>query len=326
MPHLNEPSPGVFVVHLPLPMKPTTVNVTLVCGGDEWALIDTGMHSEESLAALMEAMNAAGCAPRAIRTILATHHHPDHFGASAALRELTGATVRMHRLEYESSLHYAPGRRTDESLAFFLRHGIPLRRFGTIPSPGEFWSQLYRPAVPDRFLADGDEIVVGELRFEVIETPGHTRGHCVFYLRERKLLIVGDHLLPKITPHVGVFPGGPENPLQDFLDSQRRCRALEVERILPAHGGVYSDHRSRIDQIILHHEYRLKEILDIVRRSPHVAYDVARAAFGFEIDSPFTVQFPATFETIAHLELLRSRDLVRREERGDEIFYAAVRG
>ncbi|HYD49312.1 MAG TPA: MBL fold metallo-hydrolase, partial [Terriglobales bacterium] len=220
MPLLNEVSPGIFVVHLPLPMKPSIVNVTLVCGGDEWALIDTGLHSEESLAALRTAMDSAGCAPGQLRHIIATHHHPDHFGASQALRELTGAKVWIHRKEHESALHYAPGKRSDDVVAFFLRHGIPMYRFGRVPSPAEYWARLYQPARPDEFIDDGDEIEVGDLRFEVIGTPGHTQGHCVLYLRPRKLLIVGDHLLPKITPHVGLFPGGPQNPLADFLASQ----------------------------------------------------------------------------------------------------------
>jgi glyoxylase-like metal-dependent hydrolase (beta-lactamase superfamily II) len=229
----------------------------------------------------------------------------------------------MHEREYQASLAYAPSKRSDEAVAFFLLHGIPLSRFAHVPSPGEFWARLYRPAVPDHFLVPGEVLEVGSLHFEVVGTPGHTPGHCVLLLRERGLMIVGDHLLPKITPHVGVFPGGPANPLQDFLDSQRRCRDLDAELILPAHGGTYTNHRHRIDQIIQHHEYRMKEMLDVVKRQPHTAYEVAKVAFDFNLEAPLTVQFPATFETLAHLELLRARGAVERQQRGDEIVYSA---
>jgi glyoxylase-like metal-dependent hydrolase (beta-lactamase superfamily II) len=58
------------------------VNVYLLRSGDEWALFDTGLSSEESLAAFQAALDEVGCPPTAIRKLIATHHHPDHFGAS----------------------------------------------------------------------------------------------------------------------------------------------------------------------------------------------------------------------------------------------------
>jgi glyoxylase-like metal-dependent hydrolase (beta-lactamase superfamily II) len=321
---VREVYPGVFVVHLPLPMRPTIVNVTLLRSGDHWALVDTGVNTPESITALQAALQQVGCAPERIRTLICTHHHPDHFGTSRTYKELTGAEVCLHRLEYEASLHYAPHRRSDEAVRFFLQHGIPLQRFVSVPSPGEFWARLYVPVAPDRFIDDGDVIRVGELEIEVVTTPGHTPGHCVLYLRRERLLIVGDHLLPKITPHVGIFPGGPLNPLADFLASQRKVQTLDVDLVLPAHGGIYTDHRHRANQIIQHHDYRMQEMLDIVRHRPRTAYEVASAAFAFDVTSPITVQFPATFETLAHLELLRAHGKVARDERGEHLVYRAL--
>ena len=51
-------------------------------------------------------------------------------------------------------------------------------------------------------------------------TSGHTPGHCCFYLPQGKVLIVGDHLLPKITPHIGVYAGGPENTITVQIEGQ----------------------------------------------------------------------------------------------------------
>ena len=71
-------------------------------------------------------------------------------------------------------------------------------------------TDMYNPLPqPDKYLADGDIIPVGDRKLEVIWTPGHAPGHCVIYLRKEKVLIVGDHLLPKITPHVGLYPSSP---------------------------------------------------------------------------------------------------------------------
>lgn len=305
-------------------MKPTIVNVYLVCGGDEWALIDTGINSEDSIAAFRAAIDSVGCRPEQITKILCTHHHPDHFGTSKTFRELTGAQVYLHRDEFERSKGFAPGDRSKEVIDFFRHSGLPLDRFANVPKQSEFWAGLYVPAVPDVFIEDGDVIEVGNRRVEVVWTPGHAPGHCVMYLPEGRIMVAGDHLLPRITPHVGFTPGSVPNPLGDFIDSQRKIQNLEVDLVLPAHGGVFPDHRHRANQIIQHHEQRLQEMLDILRPKPRTAYDVARRAFGFDGDSPITYQFPATFETLAHLEYLRHAGSVTRETRDDRTFYSAA--
>ncbi len=55
------------------------------------------------------------------------------------------------------------------------------------------------PAPPDRELADGETIRVGDGTLRVIHTPGHTPGSVCFYSAEDATLIAGDTL----------FPGGP---------------------------------------------------------------------------------------------------------------------
>lgn len=303
-PKVRELHPGVFLLHLPLPMKPTIVNVYLVRGDGEWALIDTGMNTDDSKRTLREVLASLGAEPRQIRKILCTHHHPDHFGASAYLRELTGAELYLHPLEYEKALVFAPGERSEQAGAFFRSQGIPVDRFAHIPSPAQFWAGLYAPAPPDRHLDDGDVVLVGGREIEVIWTPGHSVGHCVLYLRRERLMIVGDHLLPKITPHVGYFPGSAGDPLGDFLDSQRKVQRFDVDEVLPAHGGVYRDHVHRANQLIQHHQYRMDLMLDLIKARPAPAYEIATKAFSFDHEAPLSYQFPATFETLAHLRHL----------------------
>ena len=319
----REVQPGVFLLHLPLPMKPSIVNVYLLRGGDEWLLVDTGMNTDDSKLALREILAEIGCPPARIRTILCTHHHPDHFGASAFLKDLTGAELRMHRVEWEKSLLFAPAERSEMASVFFRSVGIPVDRFLHIPSPAEFWAGMYRTAPPDGHIDDGDVIRLGEREIEVVWTPGHSAGHCVLYLRSEKLMIVGDHLLPKITPHVGYFPGGVPDPLGDFLESQRKVQRFDVEQVLPAHGAVYRDHVHRANQIIQHHQYRMDVMLDILRAKPGPGYEVATKAFNFDHDAPLSYQFPATFETLAHLRHLLALGKVEpRTEDGVEIWHA----
>jgi glyoxylase-like metal-dependent hydrolase (beta-lactamase superfamily II) len=318
---VREILPGFHLIHLPLPMRPTIVNVYLVNGGREWALIDTGMNTSDSVAAFRAALEMIGCRPEWIRKIICTHHHPDHFGTSKPYRELCRAEVFLHPLEAERVTGFLPQGRSAETVRFFQRNGIPIESFVKVPSPGEFWRTMYAPAEPDRLLADHAALKIGEREVEAVWTPGHSPGHCVMYFRKEKVLIVGDHLLPKITPHVGITSEGAGDPLGDFLSSLCKVGELDVETVLPAHGAVYHDHRKRVAQLIEFHDYRMQVMLDIIRGRPRTAYDTALEAFDLTPQSPFQQQFPATFETLAHLEHMRLEGRTEKVERDGRVIW-----
>src|SRR5262245_57044661 len=94
-----EVADGVVQVFLPLPMKPTIVNVYLVRAGRTWTLIDTGMQTGDARRAFDAALATHGIAPRDITRLVSTHHHIDHYGMSGPLKEVTHAEVLIHPLE-----------------------------------------------------------------------------------------------------------------------------------------------------------------------------------------------------------------------------------
>jgi glyoxylase-like metal-dependent hydrolase (beta-lactamase superfamily II) len=321
---VREVAPGIYQIYLPLPMRPSIVNVYLVRGGDEWALIDTGMHTEESIATFKAALAEVGCPPSAVRKLVCTHHHPDHFGTSRAYKELTGAEVYLNPLEVPRVERMQSSTPLPEAMAFFRSHGVPAPDSPDgQPTPGRYFGTTYAPVLPDHPLHDGDTVRVGDRELQVVWTPGHTAGHCCFYFPADKVLIVGDHLLPKITPHVGVFYFGPDNPLRDFLDSQQKVQQFEVELVLPAHGAVFKDHRHRAQQIIQHHKYRLQAMHDTVKGHARTAYEVAMENFDFGPDRPYFQLLAATFETLAHLHLLMYDGKVRRLEEDGKMKFIA---
>jgi glyoxylase-like metal-dependent hydrolase (beta-lactamase superfamily II) len=313
---------GVVQVFLPLPMRPTIINVYLVRSGDEWTLIDTGMHTADSLNALRGALAEVGITPDAVRRIVCTHHHMDHYGSSEPLRELMHAEVHLHPLEAEraASAHDALG----EDAAFLRRNGIPeVPRERQMPPMSRVVGTLYRPAIPDQLLADGDELPLGDgRRLDVVWTPGHTPGHCCLLLQPDGVLFVGDHLLPKITPHVGIGPSGPANPLGDFLSSHEKIKRLDARVVCPAHGGVYEDHRRRASQLIDFHRVRKLSMLDVIRKRPCTPYEVALDAFAISPNDRFQVM-AATSETLAHLELLRLEGRALASETDGVVRYRA---
>jgi glyoxylase-like metal-dependent hydrolase (beta-lactamase superfamily II) len=240
-------------------------------------------------------------------------------------KDLTGATVFLNALEVPRIERMQSDTPLPEALNFFRSHGVPIPDSpDAMPTPGRYFGTLYAPTHPDRHLNDGDVLRVGSREIVVVWTPGHTAGHCCLYLPRDKVLIVGDHLLPKITPHVGVYYFGPDNPLQDFLNSQQKVQQFDVSLVLPAHGGVFKDHRYRAQQIIQHHKYRLQEMLDVIRRGhARTAYDVAMEVFGLPQNRPIFHTMAATFETLAHLHLLMYDGKARRIEEGNTIRFVA---
>jgi glyoxylase-like metal-dependent hydrolase (beta-lactamase superfamily II) len=311
----RELADGIVQVFLPLPFKPTIVNVYLVRAGRTWTLVDTGMHTGDSRRAFESALAAHGIAPRDVTRIVCTHHHIDHYGTSGPYRDLTHAEVFLHPLEAERAAASATA--TGENAAWNARNGVPpAPPEKRMPSPSLAFGTLYSPAIPDHLLADGDEIPLGDSRvFEVVWTPGHTAGHCCLLLKPDGILFVGDHLLPKITPHVGLYPNGPENPLGDFLNSQEKVKRLDARLVCPAHGGVYDDHRHRASQLIDFHRVRKLTMLEAIRRRPMTPYEVALEAFAISPGNRFQVM-AATSETLAHLELLRLEGRALKDEDG----------
>jgi len=313
---------GVVQVFLPLPFKPTIINVYLVRAGDGWTLIDTGMHTGDSRRTMDAALAEHGIAPTDVTRIVCTHHHIDHYGTSGPYRDLTHAQVLLHPLEAEKAAASATA--TGESDAWNARLGVPsVPPEKRMPSPSLAFGTVYSPAIPDALLADGDEIPLGDgKRFDVVWTPGHTPGHCCLLLQPDGILFVGDHLLPKITPHVGMYPGGPENPLGDFLNSHEKIKRLDARLVCPAHGGVYEDHRRRASQLIDFHRVRKMTMLEAIRKRPLTPYEVALEAFAISPQNRFQVM-AATSETLAHLELLRLEGRALKAEDDGGVRYRA---
>jgi len=127
------------------------------------AIVDPGGDLELVLAAVAE----EGIQ---IEQILLTHAHIDHAGATSDLAKRLGVPV------------IGPEREDEFLIQSLAMQG---RMFG-IPHAAPF--------TPDRWLAQGDVVMVGNERFEVRHCPGHTPGHVIFYNAAHKLAIVGDVL------------------------------------------------------------------------------------------------------------------------------------
>jgi glyoxylase-like metal-dependent hydrolase (beta-lactamase superfamily II) len=136
--------------------------------------------------------------------------------------------------------------------------------------------------------------------WEVVELPGHADGHLGFF--RDGVLLVGDHLLPDITPAVGVYPESRPDPLGAYVSSLEKTIELAPRLALPAHGEPIHDPAGRAREILDHHEERLDETREALAADPLTGYEISLSLFAGEL-GPSQRRF-AVAETLAHLERL----------------------
>jgi glyoxylase-like metal-dependent hydrolase (beta-lactamase superfamily II) len=171
-------------------------------------------------------------------------------------------------------------------------------------------------AEPDVMFEDGRIVDVPGWDLQTVWTPGHSPGHVCFYSDRHKLLLSGDHVLPRITPNIGVHTQQFPNPLGEYLESLLKVHNLDVDEVLPAHEYRFADLQGRLDQIITHHADRLAEIESQLEKHPgSTAWDLS---VGLHWSRPWDeivdyMQRAAVGETVAHIVLLEKHGRVRRE-------------
>ena len=183
--------------------------------------------------------------------------------------------------------------------------------------------------MPTRWLSGDHRIGLGSRTLDAVHTPGHTPGHFVFADRHARLLFAGDHVLPTITPSIGFVAPPPVNPLGAFMSSLTKVRALPDLRLLPAHGPVSPSSHERVDELLAHHDHRLKLSMAVLAVAPTTARHVAAGlpwtrherAYD-ELDAQN--QGMAAMETKAHLDLLVARGQATAADTSDGVVYTAT--
>jgi glyoxylase-like metal-dependent hydrolase (beta-lactamase superfamily II) len=124
------------------------------------------------------------------------------------------------------------------------------------------------------------------------------------------VLLVGDQVLPRITPLIPVVPSEPSaNPLGDYLRSLGKFASLPHDTlVLPSHGEPFSGLHDRIAEIREHHEMRLALLRNGGRAAKSV-WECASILFPRAL-SGYRALF-ATWETLAHIRYLEESGQAR---------------
>jgi glyoxylase-like metal-dependent hydrolase (beta-lactamase superfamily II) len=301
---------GIRRLTLPLPVSPGHVHCYLLAGDQGWTLVDTGL----ALPGLVEALAGVD-----VRRIVITHFHPDHVGGSGPIAEATGAQVLQGALDYlRCEQVWGSDDWPDRIAAWFRRHGVPTAVADQLHDEAAAARPLIRFA-RDPARLHGGERVDG---WQVLETPGHADGH-VCLLRDG-ILVAGDHLLPDISPTVGLWPDQDADPLGNYLESLELVVRLAPQLALPGHGEPIDDPARRARELLAHHAERLDRTAAALGAVPRTGYEVSLELFGGDLP-PSERRF-AVAEALSHLEHLVVRGRARRHEVGGGFAYTEPQG
>jgi len=170
---------------------------TYLIDGDLKILIDPGhVHLFDNV---RKNLNAIGVSPDRIDLVIATHGHPDHLEAVKGLGKST--MFAMSAEEYRFICEIA--------------------------------GQYFKIPEPRFFLKEGD-LTIGEERFDVIATPGHSPGSICLYWPAKKALFTGDLVFNQSIGRTDL-PGGNGRMMKESIEKISR---MDIDYLLCGHGEI----------------------------------------------------------------------------------------
>jgi hydroxyacylglutathione hydrolase len=183
------------------------VSAYVVVAGEDAMIVDAPEGADE----IIGVCDRRGLVPR---ILVNTHGHADHIHANAAMKK------------HWKAIAIAVGAGDAEMLQ------SPMKNLSAL-----LMSWVKSPAA-DRLLADGDTIAVGEAKFQVLATPGHTPGGISLYCPDaaegRGVVFTGDALFAGGIGRTD-FPGGDYDLLLESI--RKKLLTLPPETVVyPGHG------------------------------------------------------------------------------------------
>lgn len=239
---------------------PHSANVYLITDDRGFSLIDLGCGGDGCVDRIKRGISQLDLPLQELHTVVLSHAHPDHMGASEMLLRECTPTVMIHRDDIEQArdprrlvrtfdIELARSLYRDEKSyiwdfsTFFERSGCPMSL----------------PVFPNRMLTEGELIELAGYQFEVIHTPGHSPGHISLFDANTGILYGGD-LIGEVVAWYTPSSGG----VIGYLSSLDRMEERQPRIILPAHGGIIREPLQKIEEVrerLLAREQKMVDLL-----------------------------------------------------------------
>lgn len=223
----------IVTIDLNFQNKTQAIASYLIRDGNAVVLIETGPGS--TLSTLEAALAAEGLSTRDVTHVLVTHIHLDHSGAAGFLAK-QGAQIYVHP---NGAAHLVNPEKLIASAT---------RIYGE--KMDQLWGEIL--PVPQNQLTvpnDAEEIVIGNLRFLPINTPGHAEHHYSYLFED--VCFCGDVGGVRIPGYVYLRAPMPPPELHfgRWHESIARLKALKFSRIAPTHFGIFDDAQWQLDEM-----------------------------------------------------------------------------
>ena len=287
-------------------------------------LVDTGRTGQGKI--LLENLKTAGVSGKDLAFVLLSHGHEDHDGGLAEIVQATGVSVKAHAL-YERLIRCYP-----DDAPSGVNRDFPASCWHCL-MPASFSNKHCRAYHRERgrleieTIGDGETSIMDSL--VSYHLPGHSPDALAFLLG-KEVLLVGDTLLPDISPHptrlcyfdhvANVF--GPKYSngdsiygLRAYLRSLKKLETIGTSMgrliVLPAHRLFYNhrwnetDLNKRVRDLLTHHIARCARILETLKQGPKTATELAVACFDAALLKGTGIVM-AENEILSHCELLQT--------------------
>lgn len=297
------------------------VNAYAIVGNQQVTLVDTGIPGDESLQKIRYGLEKVGLSFQDIDKIILTHMHTDHSGGVEKIQKEADVPVYMHRRAKET---VTSGKAEFERIqAYFNRFVEQTGAKGHFTWHGRFHENNWKNV---QYVDDGDSILAGGHRFQVIYVPGHSQTDICLWDPLTGEAIVGDHLLENISANAfteppGQFEKSRPKPLLQYRKSMNRTKSLPLTTIYPGHGDPYEGHGVLVDSRFSEQDERCEEIKRVLNSGKNTVYDISCTMFPWLAGSGI---FLGLSEILGHLDLMIERSEVKTEQHGNVTAYQLV--
>nr|WP_235929350.1 MBL fold metallo-hydrolase [Heyndrickxia ginsengihumi] len=283
--------------------------------GDVLTLIDAGVNTEAAWNVFQTQLAEMGYRPDDIEQVVLTHHHPDHIGLLARLREdipvfghsycvpwlINDPNFMRHHDAFYMELFHELGLTNQRKSSDVLKQMKSTLALGSV-------KPLTNTIAEGETLPNLDE-------WKIIETLGHAQSHLSFYRESDGVLIAGDHILahissnPLLEPPLQLDKERPKPQLQ-YRDSLMKLLPIDIHIAYTGHGENVRDIQTLVQQRLRTQHEKALLVKEMVQREALPALKICEQLFPtlFRKQMGFTLS-----ATIGLLDYLQSLEMIDKK-------------